>query len=195
MIFADVSATILAGGQSRRMGYPKCLAKIGEVTLLDILIEKLTKIGFEKIWISINRDTKIPLKDEYNYIFDDYTKVGPLAGILAALENSKADYSFIIPCDVPFISEKIIIELLENRRDDRIVIAKDEKGIQPLIGVYPRNSLDSVRNIIASGKRRIISVFEIFPVETLDFSSSAGFLNINTPEDLIVANGTIDREL
>ena len=52
MNIEETSAIILAGGHSSRMGTDKAKLRVGEKTLLELMVEKVRHLGISEIVIS-----------------------------------------------------------------------------------------------------------------------------------------------
>lgn len=104
----NVLPVILAGGKSRRFGGNKANAKLGDLTLIDHIIQKL-KNRFKEILIISNEESNKEINNVFysNDVMDG--QLGPLVGVLSSMEwiidNSK-NYKWIMtfPCDTPFFN-------------------------------------------------------------------------------------------
>ena len=67
-------------------------------------------------------------------------------------------------------------------------MALDAQGrYEPLLAVYSRGLVPRIRDLVAAGQRRIVSILEL-PGVKADFVSLAGqswYRNLNSPEDLL----------
>ena len=110
------SAFILAGGKSKRFESPKWKAMLGGITLLQRSWNLCTDL-FESI--------SIVAKSNYDFgekrLIQDILNVqAPLTGIYTALKQSEHKWNFIISCDLPFISEEIILKLWDPLKSFKI---------------------------------------------------------------------------
>ena len=179
---SDINAYILTGGQSCRFGEPKCLVKIGNKTLTDIIYANLQSI-FKNIGV-IGKENYLA---KYNFIEDLHPVQCPMNGIVSALEHTTTDWIFVIACDLPLIIDNIINYLYYKGDFDRqavVPIAGDK--LQPLCGFYNKSILDDLNESI---KMKNYSLFKI--LNQLDISKiviplnySKQFLNVNYPDDL-----------
>ena len=102
----NILGVVLAGGKSKRFGEDKNRTKLGDKTLLEHVLLKISK-KYEEILIvsSHNLDTK-KIKN-VTIIPDCLDDFGPLAGVLSAMkwvkENQKS-YQWVatFPSDTPF---------------------------------------------------------------------------------------------
>ena len=95
MIENNIFATILAGGKSSRFGTDKSLVKLGDKSLLDHTIDKITKTFNEIIIVSNNKSLKI--KDKNIKIIPDCLpgQLGPLIGVLSAMKWIKENQNLL----------------------------------------------------------------------------------------------------
>ena len=81
-----VYGLVLAGGQSRRMGTDKALLEHGGRSQLAHVVE-LLEAEVDRVFVSARPDQQDePERSRYELIVDRYEDMGPLAGILSAME-------------------------------------------------------------------------------------------------------------
>jgi molybdenum cofactor guanylyltransferase len=117
----DIHATVLAGGEGRRMGgADKGLALFRGQALAQRAAQRIAPcVG--KVSISANRHAAQyaalgfevfgdgwPVGAEYPAAYQ-----GPLGGVLAALKRCTAPYLLVLPCDVPFFPDDLAPRLAQ----------------------------------------------------------------------------------
>ena len=182
-----ITALVLAGGKSRRMGgRDKGLLPFGTGLLVGHVVESIRpQVG--AVLISANRN-----QDEYRRFgfpviadpLDDFQ--GPLAGFLAGLENLPSDYLLTLPCDgpvvVPDLANRLATGLSEAEAD--IAVAHDGHRLQPVYALLHRRVLPDLRLALEEGERKIDRWYPRHHWVAVDFSDvPEQFSNINTPED------------
>ena len=197
-MYSDITGIILAGGKSTRMGQNKSLLKIGELTVIERVIQLMSSIFKDTILI-----TNTP--DEYKFLNiqmykDIYEYKGPLAGIHSGLANSTTEENFIISCDIPLMTQEMIEYIVDYKSENLITICKADGFIQQLAGRYSKSVLTNTEEILLEGiaetsdinqKKRKCSVLglidkvgaEIIDVKNLEFYKEGTFHNMNRPED------------
>lgn len=182
-----LTAAVLAGGKSTRMKTQKCLLTVNNKKIVDILIEKL-KNTFEEILIITNFPELffylgLPL------IGDIYPFKGPMAGIHAAMKNSKYDV-FVFACDMPFVREEIIFKLYEKHLSEKYdaTVCSFNQKIYPLPGIYSKVLFPYLEKMLSEDKLSMSILLsdvhsQIIDVANLDHKGLS-FININTQEDL-----------
>src|SRR5579862_376258 len=96
----NLSAVILAGGQSSRMGRDKARLEIGGWPLLARQIQLLRKVGVEEIFVSGRPDQDYA---EFGcpVLSDRFAEAGPLAGIERALAEASLPWLLVVAVDMP----------------------------------------------------------------------------------------------
>ena len=179
--YSKVSAIVLSGGLSSRMGQDKCDLEFDGETLLNVQIDKLKNIGIKDIIASGyrgNNSKALVLKD-------DIMK-GPLSGIFIGLNNIKNDRAFVISVDVPLVTEMIIKKTIDFsfEKDYELVMVKHSGNREPLIGVYKKSLIDKIEKILSGNKYSVMKLAEETKYDFVDIDSDDKyFLNINNKED------------
>jgi molybdopterin-guanine dinucleotide biosynthesis protein A len=145
-MYNDITAFILSGGKSIRMGQNKSLMKIGENTVIELVYEKIKPL-FKKIILITNNP------DDYSFMQipmykDIYPGRGPLSGIHSALKNTTTFRNFIISCDIPLMKREMIEYLVNYSTSYPVTIAKADGFIQQLCGVYTKECLPVAESIL-----------------------------------------------
>ncbi|MBK9099727.1 MAG: molybdenum cofactor guanylyltransferase [bacterium] len=200
----DITAFILSGGKSSRMGTNKSLLKVGNKSLLQRIIEILESI-FSEVVISSNELELFELFKK-KIIKDIYPDRGPISGIHSALYSTKTEKNFFISCDMPLINKELINYLINFKSDKDIILPKAEGKIQQLCGVYSKKIFPQVDKLINESMKKDSklkgSIYElqgcveteIVDVSGLDYYHLDLFFNINTPEDFNYAKRILGEE-
>ena len=180
-----IAAVLLAGGESKRFGRDKA-----EV-LLGLVIDALPP---RSETVLVQRRGQVPKTTRVDLVVTDDMALpdGPLRGIVAGLEAVKADWSWVLACDLPGVDKKLLKELLKHRSDGSLgVIPEWEGRLQPLCALYSRQSARYLRRAIEMGARSVHEAlmdprFVRVPEKRLRELDPEGrsFVNINTPEAL-----------
>ena len=198
-MYDDITAIILSGGKSTRMGTNKSLLKIGDKTIIERLRDLLQSI-FKDVILITNKpgDYKFLGLPTYEDIFRHR---GPLAGIHSGLNHSKKNLNFIISCDLPFMTKEMINYLIDYKTDKLITIAKADGFIQQLAGRYSKECLSPAekilkevvnnenRNVVQKKRKcNVLSLIdlvgaEIISAESLPFYNEDLYFNMNKTED------------
>ena len=168
----DLSAVLLAGGESRRMGTDKAMILFRGKPLWQIQLETLRRLRPAEIFLSVRTDPSWRPRD-VQFIADVPPSRGPLSGIAASLVNIRTAHLLVLAIDMPFMTENYLRSICDAMEPGRGVIANINNRAEPLAAVYPREaeidfrtalagadfSLQNlVRQLVRSGKLREISV-------------------------------------
>lgn len=184
---SDITALILAGGKSRRMGgRDKGLLPFGDGLLVGQVLEAIRpQVG--DVLISANRNQAAYSELGCPVVadpLDDFQ--GPLAGFLAGLMHMKTDYLLTLPCDGPLVAGDLARRLADglDAAGADIAVAHDGQRLQPVYACMHRRVIDDLRAALAGGERKIDRWFPRNHWVTVDFSDTTEqFRNINTPQD------------
>jgi molybdopterin-guanine dinucleotide biosynthesis protein A len=185
----DLSAFVLAGGKSTRMGRDKATLPFSGRTLLETALA---------IAGSVTKDVFIlgtpELYGAYGEVIADiFPGCGPLGGIHSALTHAKSDLNLILAVDTPFLSNRLAAYLVERARESGAMVTAPEINSypQPLCAVYRRDFLSIAEQALRAGRYKIVPLFPqgrtlVIPeAELKRFAFTAEmFENLNTPEEL-----------
>lgn len=180
----NIPCVIFAGGKSSRMGEDKTLLPFGNfTTLTEFQHSRLSKL-FTNVYISCKDKNKFSFAA--NYIEDKVLEnsFAPTIAFISIFEHLQCDTFFAISVDTPFISEKIILKLLEA--DSNIVdatIAKTEDGIQPLCGIYHLSLLPSFKKMLKENNHKLNYLLKNSQTTYVTFTNDDSFLNLNHPHE------------
>lgn len=176
-----VSAIILSGGLSKRMGEDKCELIFNGNTLINNQIIKMKNVGIEDIILSGYRKEN----DFAKVIHDDIMK-GPLSGLYYGLKEIKNDRSVVLSVDVPLIKEESIKKIIDFSFDKDLDVAclGHNKISEQLIGVFKKSLIDKIKTILDGDKYSVMKLLDNAKVDTLYVDDDdLYFLNVNNKND------------
>lgn len=203
---------ILAGGQATRMGGgDKGLLPLGEDTLLDHVIDRLSP-QVDAIALNANGDPArfdafgLPVVPDS---IDGFP--GPLAGVLAGLDwaaEKGAETIVTVAADTPFFPTDLVAHLQDvaDGMDHPLVLAATPRGQEktksmsksglirhPTFGLWPVALRDDLRAALEEGISKVVIWTERHGGREAVFPTDAGdpFFNVNTPEDLEAARAML----
>lgn len=182
----DISAYLLAGGKSSRMGTDKGLVHLHGKPMLQHGLEILQSI-FSQVTLISNHPDYPQLGQRV--IPDLIPEMGPIGGIYTGLEDSRFELSFFVACDMPMISREAILHLLTNAKNNEITIAAIGGKTQPLFGLYPKIFSGEIKKNIEHQQLKMMDLVQklkgkCVSLDELGLDIEAAFANVNTPEDL-----------
>lgn len=185
----DLTAFILAGGNSTRMGTDKAFVMLEGRSLLARALDVCRTITGE-VRIVGDREKFAPFAD---VVEDVFPGCGPLAGIHAALRASGTDLNLVLAVDLPFVSPALLHFLMGQAREGGAIVTlpRAGKGWQPLCAVYRRAFADAAETALRAGRYKVDTLFDSALTRAIGEEElrSAGFSpevfrNLNTPEEL-----------
>jgi len=193
---------VLAGGKSRRFGTSKTLAEVGGLPMASRAVAVLKRAGLSVGVISSEDGLNEVLGVEVRA--DVEPEKGPVGGLLTALEWSKQirrSGVFLLGCDMPLMSAKVVRALLSMRGDHSAVIPISIRGAEPLCGFYDSSCYPKVREVLDSQDRSMHSLLRLLKVrEVPPIGGSEGlwtdqvFFNVNTREEIFVAERMLAQQ-
>jgi molybdenum cofactor guanylyltransferase len=135
-----LSAVVLAGGKSRRMGSDKAFLKLGDRTFLSIITSELMKVS-DDIIVVVGKEEP----QKFNEVIDRSIKVirdrhdfgSPASGIATCLEHTKYLTATIVACDLPLVKAEVIDYLYMCSPGYSAAVPIWPNGdIEPLCAVY-----------------------------------------------------------
>jgi molybdopterin-guanine dinucleotide biosynthesis protein A len=116
---------------------------------------------------------------------------GPLAGMLAGLEQCQTAWMATAPCDSPFFPPDLVARLAEaidaEQADMAIAVTPTDAGkrqLHPVFCLMPAGALDSLVAFLNGGGRKIEAWTGQHRVAEVLFEDDAAFANINTLNEL-----------
>ncbi len=193
----SITALILAGGQSSRMGTDKALLTWGNKTLLfkmcQIAAECSTSVYVVTPWIYKYRDV-LPLGCkliEEKLVLPNRNSNSPLIGFAQGLQQVTSKWVLLLPCDLPLLSSSQIkqwIPYLATVLSTEIaLLPRHPKGWEPLCGFYRRSCLLLLETYIAEGGKSFQGWLARHSVRELPVKNRQILFNCNTPKDWRIA--------
>jgi len=187
--FRNVTGLILLGGKSSRYGSNKALVEIEGVRLVDRVAGVMKSI-FHRVLLLTNTP------EEYAYLqlpmVEDLIKdLGPMGGIHTGLMTMSDEAGFIVACDMPFLSERLIRHMVDVRDDFDAVVPRMDWMLEPLHALYSKKCLPAIQEAIEQHQHQIAKCFARMRVRYVDEEELRlwdqglrSLFNINKPEDL-----------
>jgi len=181
------SGAILAGGQSRRMGFNKAFIEFEGSTVIARAAAVMAKV-FASPSIIANDTTlygHLGLPVHPDIIKD----AGSIGGIYTALHHSE-DYAFVVACDMPWLDAGCIRAVLEAVDGEDCVVPFIGGRLHPMHAAWSRNCMGEMETVIREGNLRIGDLMKRLKVRRLPEEHFGGLPvsrsveNVNTPEDL-----------
>ena len=191
---ASVTAIVLAGGQSSRMGRDKALIPVNNVPLIrqvcEVAQECASVVYVVTPWIERYQDILASNCQLIREVYDlEAGKThGPLIGFRQALELVQTDWVLLLACDLPNLKVEVLqswLQQLPEVPEDAIaLLPRHPKGWEPLCGFYRRCCLPLLTEYINRGGRSFQHWLAEHSVQELPVTQPEILFNCNTPADL-----------
>jgi molybdenum cofactor guanylyltransferase len=197
----EITAIILAGGHSVRMGMSKAMVIIEGRTAIERMHALMHSVFGHVIIISNE-------PEHYTHLgspcyADEFPGAGPVAGIHAGLLHSHTQRNFVIACDMLLMSGEMIRYLADYPTLRPVTVAEAEGEVHYLCGIYMKQCLPIAESMLKEHAGEAYEIDDVRParecsaralcelagMETVDagelpFYSRALFFNMNRPDDL-----------
>jgi molybdopterin-guanine dinucleotide biosynthesis protein A len=161
--YDQISAFILTGGASSRMGKAKGLLEFsGEPLIIRIartiepLVSTVIALGPSERYAALG--LQVIEDQQFGITTERGRSPGPLAGIASALSASRTDWNLIVACDLPYLSREWVAWLLARTEvsSGQIIMPRTEGGPEPLAAVYRRECAEPIIAALQRGVRKVI---------------------------------------
>ena len=191
----NVTAFILAGGKSTRMGRDKAFVEYDGSTFLARALVLAHSVSPD-VFIVGSHETFSVFAPVVEDVFRD---CGPLGGIHAGLRATSTDLNLMLAVDMPFLPAAFLPYLIDEARSApaaMVILPREStwEGAnrwQPLCAVYRPAFADTAEAALLAGRNKIDLLFERVRIHAIDEEnlkragfSPAIFRNLNTPEEL-----------
>ncbi|WP_461426682.1 molybdenum cofactor guanylyltransferase MobA [Gymnodinialimonas sp.] len=182
----DIPAVILAGGHGRRIGGDKAKVLLAGKPLWRHVLARLEpQVGL----VSMNAGESFGALPR---VADEVPGLGPLGGVLAAMvwaEGAGAARVLTVAVDTPFLPMDLVARLAAV--EGRIVVAATADGLHGTTALWDVGLATELRAALADGTRKVTAWAGAMGVQTAHFEDAGAFFNVNTPEDLAVAEARL----
>jgi molybdenum cofactor guanylyltransferase len=185
----NITAALLAGGESRRMGRDKATLMFCGRPLWQTQLECLEKLEPTEILLSARSDPGWR-PSNVRFVADAPPSRGPLSGLAAALTATRTAHLLALAIDMPSMTAKYLrvlcdtlepgcgmIPMIDNRPEPLAAIYPAEAGVDLAVALRGHDfSMQSLAaSLIAAGKLRAVAVAQ---------HERLFFRNFNEPGDV-----------
>ncbi len=203
----QLSAAILAGGRSRRMGQDKALLEVEGRALIEYVIDVASSIADETLIVASER----PEYEKFGHrvVSNKFPQSGSLGGIYTAVSESACDYCLVLACDMPFINKDLVKFMAERPRDYDVLVPSlapersDQGGnetLETLHAIYSKSCMSAIERQLNAGVFKVIGFFSEVNVQKLSEEvvmqydpKLLSFFNANTPEEFAWAREQLEE--
>jgi molybdopterin-guanine dinucleotide biosynthesis protein A len=140
----NLSAIILAGGESRRMGQDKAWVTVNGQPLIERAVATVRELGIEEVFVSGRPGT------DYSafpcpVLYDLEPGCGPVAGIERGLNAATNGLVLVLAVDLPRMTEAFLRRLVGWCGPLTGAVPRTGEGLEPLVAIYPRRCQEIAR--------------------------------------------------
>jgi len=192
---ARVYGLILAGGSSSRMHRDKAALQYKGKSQLDRAFE-LASRHVSEVFVSVRANqTADPTRAQRRMIVDCVAGEGPIVGIRSALAAHPGVAWLVLACDLPFLSDAALSQLLRERDVAGLATAyrSAHDGLpEPLCAIWEPAAGPALASYHDAGGRCPRKFLIRHGVPLLEPLDRRALDNVNTPEEYVQALATLD---
>ena len=188
-IHTMVTAFILAGGRSSRMGRDKALLPVGDQRLIELVIRRV-RPAVDRLMVIGGAHNALTLHGlpADAALMDLKPDHGPLMAVYTGLMHTETPLNLFVPCDMPGIARRLVELLLGFCRGEVEVVASlyPLEKVQPFPLICHVKACRAIGVLLDRGERSLQSLLrqprtQLVRIDEPDLRRS--FLNINTWAD------------
>ena len=200
----DISGIVLAGGRSLRLGREKVSETVGNKSLLERAILRLSSLVSDIIIVVATEQSFLQFIDypKLRVVADVYPGKGPLGGIYTGLAASDSFHSLVVASDMPFLNQNLLSYMMHLAPSFDLVIPRLGDMVEPLHTVYSQTCLTHIEQLLRQnnlGALELISRVNVRYVDVMEINrfdpEHLSFFNINTEEDLKKARELVTGDM
>jgi len=189
-----LSAILLAGGFSRRMGVDKATVVVAGKPLWQRQLSVLKATQPNVLWVSAR--ARLPwCPPQIEVVVDLTPSRGPLSGVTAGLRRLQTSHLLVLAVDLPQMTADHLRKLWGLARHGCGVIPSHGNYLEPHCAIYPAGALAAAEESLngsdaslQSLARKLLQLSKA-QVHVLTSGERPLYLNMNTPDDLPADEG------
>jgi molybdopterin-guanine dinucleotide biosynthesis protein A len=188
---APLRGLVLAGGLSQRMQTDKGRLRYGpdgreQREVAAVLLAETC----QDVFVSCRAEQAAELPAGLQPLPDRFLGLGPLGGILSALQYDPNAAWLVLACDLPFMTADTLRQLVAGRQPSRLATAfrsPDNEFPEPLITIFEPRAYPELLRFLGLGYSCPRKMLINSDVEVLPTPASNALRNINTPAERAAA--------
>jgi molybdopterin-guanine dinucleotide biosynthesis protein A len=184
-----VTLAVIAGGRGTRMGGPKVAMRIDGRPILAWLIDRLRWPGPTMLVTA----PSVPAVEEAalfdRHVVDPVDDLGPLRGVLTALEHASTETIVAIPVDMPGVDRAKLAWLVGklSSQPDVLGVMTQAVEIEPFPSAYRTTARKPIADRLNAGRRSLHGLCDdarfVAVAAPADWSADT-WTNLNAPSEL-----------
>ena len=194
---APLRGLVLAGGLSQRMQTDKSRLRYGAQgrEQREVAAALLADVC-QEVYVSCRAEQAAEMPAGLQPLPDRFLGLGPLGGILTALQTDPNAAWLVLACDLPFMTARTLRQLVAGRQPGRLATAfrsPDTEFPEPLITIFEPRAYSELLRFLSLGyscprKMLINSDIELLPTPTPN-----DLRNVNTPAERAAAQQELSK--
>ena len=186
-----LTALVLAGGKSTRLGQDKAFTPVGGRPMVERVLDVVGRVCDEIL--ILGGDGEKLKAGKARHLLDEHPGEGPLMALRTGLAAMTHDWAFATACDAPFLEPRLLEYLwtLREGHDAVVPFTAADNYPKPLCALYARRCLPAATAALDRGDRQLVRLYRdvrvlYVPEDNLRLIDPdlRSFLNVNTAEDL-----------
>jgi molybdenum cofactor cytidylyltransferase len=190
--FSDITAVILAAGESRRIGQPKPFLKLGDKTFVKVILERLRAAGAHSVVVVFNHAHRDQLQalslSDCNCLLNTRPNLGQLYSLQLALRSLPASCPAILLClvDHPSVRIETYRLLIEQSAEwPQKILTPTFQGRKGHPVVFPKLLFKNLLNVpLGLGAQQVVQEHPDM-VLLLPVRDEGVVLDIDTPQEYL----------
>ena len=184
-----LTAGLMAGGLSTRMGVEKATLTINGQPLWARQLHLLQELGPEALLISA-RQRPAWCPEAIEVVLDTPPSQGPLSGLTAILERLQTSHLLTLAVDLPMIKVSFLRKLWHLAEPGCGVVPQNDGSSEPLCAIYPAQAAAETAVALKSGNFALQQLVKrllhqgLLREYAVKGTERALFVNVNTAADL-----------
>jgi len=179
----------------------KAFAEVRGEKLIENILGKVTQ-AFDEVLVVTNDPHTYSAYEGGNVriVTDILPGKGPLSGIHTGLSCATHDLVLTVPCDMPFLSMELGQYMISRIGEREGVVPRIGLFFQPLFAAYSKRCLPVIETSLLANRLKISAIYDQLDILYLDESvikrfgdPAILFFNVNSREDLLLAEGLIKK--
>ena len=184
-----LSAMLLAGGQSQRMGTEKATLLVSGEPLWQRQLRVLQELQPVELWVSA-REARPWCPPGIEVVLDKIPGRGPLSGVAAGLRRLQTSHLLVLAVDLPQMTAGHLSKLRSLTRPGRGVIPRQGDYFEPLCAIYPVEAIALAEAMLGAGNVSLQPFAQLLLGKSqavaydLTPAEQTLYFNMNTPADV-----------
>ena len=198
----NILPVVLAGGKSQRFGQDKSQVKLQDKLLINYILNEIESEFVETLIIA-NESINFMQSKKISITKDFKGGLGPLGGVLTAMKwikekNKKYKWISTFPTDTPFFTKKELNFFFENINinESKLFFIKTKNTRHNIFGLWSLDLMERLEYDLLKGDRKVEVWADSVGVSVvnIEYKEPDPFFNINTEEDLKIANKILNND-